>query len=66
MSLKSFHLVFILAAALLACGFGIWNLRVASVTGAHPVAVAVSFGVAAALLAYVPFFVRNMLAVSYL
>ena len=66
MSLKGFHVVFICAAVLLAVGLGFWSLQQpASAPPDHwTVWAAVSFTVAAALIAYEVWFLRKTRRVS--
>ncbi|TSA40805.1 MAG: hypothetical protein D4R57_01395 [Verrucomicrobiales bacterium] len=68
MSLKSFHLIFITAASLLAFGFGWWMLRAYSDSGmkADQIYGVTSLVVGAALLVYEVFFIKKLKNVSYL
>lgn len=62
MSLKAFHIVFIVASALLSLGFGVWALAGA---GALSVA-AVSFLVGAALVVYGVRFLKKVTRTGYI
>jgi len=69
MSLKAFHLVFIVASILLALGFGVWSLL--NYSSPHGVRMdlilAVLSGIAAvALVVYEIFFLKKLKNVSYL
>jgi hypothetical protein len=69
MSLKAFHLVFIVASILLAVGFAAWSvLNYYSPAGsASDLAIGVGSGVAAvALVCYERFFLKKFKNVSYL
>jgi len=62
MSLKAFHIVFIIVATLLALGTGVWCLWVNFMAGApvYAAGAVVSFIVAIALMAYGFWFYRKM------
>jgi hypothetical protein len=68
MSLKTFHLVFIIASILLAAGFGVWELRLWSETHrALDLALgALSCALAVVLTAYSKYFLRKLRSVSFL
>jgi len=69
MSLKAFHVVFILAASALAFGFGVWMLRAYRApegTTADLVWAVASLVVGVALLVYEGFFLKKLKNVSYL
>ena len=69
MSLKAFHIVFIVASTLLAFGFGVWGIRAyASGQGS---AMELSLGVASLVLGlgliwYGKYFLRKLKHISYL
>lgn len=64
MSLKAFHLIFIVAAILLCVVFGAWAWGQAS--GLYRVVAAAAFAAAAGLVVYGAWFVRKLKGVSYL
>jgi hypothetical protein len=69
MSLKAFHLVFIVASILLAVGFGVWSLLnyFSPVGSAWDLAMGVgSVLVAIGLVVYEKFFLKKFKNVSYL
>ena len=68
MSLKAFHVVFIVCSILLAVGFGIWEIVSYSRTASTSQLIMglVSFAVAAALVVYGIRFVRKLRNVGYL
>ncbi len=68
MSLKAFHLVFIVASILLAILFGGWSVRQYSVSGGiGTLAMGVAaFGCGAVMLVYSRWFLRKLREVSYL
>jgi hypothetical protein len=69
MSLKTFHLVFITAASLLAFGFGIWLLREHGAPDGRGSDLAfglVSLALGAGLIVYEVFFLRKTRTVGYL
>lgn len=69
MSLKAFHLVFILSAILLAIGFGVWSfLNYTSPQGSKSdLIIAIASGVVAlALVGYEIYFLKKLKNVSYL
>lgn len=69
MSLKAFHLVFIVASILLAAGFGIWSFMNYSAPHGHKsdLVIAIAAGVAAlALVGYEIYFLKKLKNVSYL
>jgi hypothetical protein len=68
MSLKAFHLVFLVASVLLAFGFGAWSLRQYAATSG---ALELAFGLGSllaglALLAYLRYFLKKLKDISYL
>ncbi len=69
MSLKAFHIVFVIASTLLSVGFGAWAIRAYS-QGDASVAVLilgiVSLFLAIGLVAYGRYFLRKLKDVSYL
>jgi hypothetical protein len=69
MSLKAFHILFIVASTILSCGFGIWAIR-HSLTGESGPA-ELGLGVASIILGigliwYGRFFLRKLKHISYL
>lgn len=56
MSLKAFHIVFILAAVALSFGFGLWSARMEQAVAVR----AASYAISAGLLAYLVWFVRKL------
>ena len=68
MSLKAFHIVFIVAAAFTSLFFGLWAIRDWQATGDRTVLVLgiVSFAVLVALVPYGIWFLRKMKNISYL
>ncbi len=56
MSLKEFHILFIVISSLMAFGLGAWGLQVPG----HPVAAAVGFGAGLALVGYGVWFWRKL------
>jgi hypothetical protein len=62
MSLKAFHIVFIVFSTLLALGTGVWCLWINLVAGApiYAAGAVASFGVAIALMVYGVWFYRKM------
>jgi hypothetical protein len=69
MSLKAFHVVFIIASTLLAAGFGVWAIR-ESVAGQGS-GIDLALGIASLLLVvaliwYGKFFLRKLKHISYL
>jgi hypothetical protein len=69
MSLKAFHLVFIVAAILLAVGFGVWSLMNYASPAGRPADLWVGAGslvVALALIGYERYFLKKFKNVSYL
>jgi len=69
MSLKAFHVVFIVASILLAAGFGVWSfLNYRSPRGtASDLVIAIASGVVAlALVGYEIYFLKKLKNVSYL
>lgn len=68
MSLKTFHIIFITAACLLAFGFGAWQLRSYAAEGVKSDLI---YGVSAlvvglGLVVYEGFFIKKLKKVSYL
>ncbi len=63
MSLKAFHIVFIVASALLSLGFGVWAL---AGDGASAPAAAVAFMVGAALVVYGARFLKKVARTGYI
>ena len=68
MSLKAFHLIFIIAAIALAVGFGIWlaNNYLTDGGAMNLVGALVSFGVAVGLVFYERYFLKKTKNLSYL
>ncbi len=68
MSLKAFHLVFIIASFALALGFGVWALREwrAGEGGSYAAMGIGSLVVAVAIIPYSIWFLRKLKRVSYL
>ena len=69
MSLKSFHIVFITAATLLAIGFGLWcvaQYRAGQASGLELSLGITSFAFAGGLLCYGKYFLRKLKHISYL
>ena len=68
MSLKAFHLIFIIAAIALAVGFGIWLANNYFTDGGamNLVGALVSFGVAVGLVFYERYFLKKTKHLSYL
>ena len=68
MSLKAFHVVFILASTLLSVGFGAWAVREFSTTreAANLVMAGGAFVAGVALIWYSRWFLRKLKHVSYL
>jgi hypothetical protein len=69
MSLKAFHLVFIIASILLALGFGVWsymNYRTPQGSTSDLVVAIVSGVVALGLVGYEIYFLKKLKNVSYL
>jgi len=69
MSLKAFHLVFIVASILLAIGFAVWSfMNYSSPQGTRSdLVVAIVYGVVAlALVGYEIYFLKKLKNVSYL
>jgi hypothetical protein len=69
MSLKAFHLVFIVASILLAIGFGVWsylNYSAPQGTTSDLVVAIISGTVALGLVGYEIYFLKKLKNVSYL
>jgi len=69
MSLKAFHLLFIIAAILLALGFGVWELKSYWSPDGQGRDLALGLGslaAAVALVIYERYFVKKLKKVSYL
>jgi hypothetical protein len=68
MSLKAFHLIFIIAAIALAVGFGCWLVNTYFTDGGalNLVGALVSFGVAVGLVFYERYFLKKTKNLSYL
>jgi len=68
MSLKAFHLVFIIASILLAFGFGVWLARNYFAAGGamNLVGALLSFAAGVALIFYERYFLKKTKNVSYL
>lgn len=68
MSLKAFHVVFVVLSTVLAVGFGLWAIRDYRATGevASMVLGVLSLCCAGALLVYGRWFLRKLKHVSYL
>ncbi len=69
MSLKAFHIVFIVASTALATGFGAWAIRqyVTAQASAGMLALGIaSLLLAGALVAYGKYFLRKLKDISYL
>ena len=69
MSLKAFHLVFIVAAILLAAGFATWSIMNYFAPGGRLADLLVGIGsavVALALIAYERYFLKKLKNISYL
>lgn len=68
MSLKSFHIVFVIISTLLCVGFGFWALDARSENGETSLLVAGvgSLGCGVALVVYGVWFLRKLKEVSYL
>ena len=68
MSLKAFHLIFIIAAIALAVGFGVWLANNYFTDGGamNLVGALVSFGVAVGLVFYERYFLKKTKHLSYL
>ncbi len=68
MSLKAFHVAFILVSTLCALGFGLWEANAYAESGEtlDLVFTCASFAAGAALIAYSRWFVRKLKNVSYL
>ena len=68
MSLKAFHLVFIVASIALAFGFGIWLVRNFFTEGGvlNLIFAVLSFGAAVGLVFYERYFLRKTKDISYL
>lgn len=68
MSLKAFHVVFIIASFALALGFGFWALREwrAGEGGGYAAMGIASLAIAAAIIPYSIWFLRKLKRVSYL
>ena len=68
MSLKAFHLIFIIASIALAIGFGIWLAKNYFTDGGvtNLIGAIVSFGVAVGLVFYERYFLKKTKNVSYL
>ena len=68
MSLKAFHLVFIVAAIALALGFGVWLVRNFFTEGGvlNLIFAVLSFGAAVGLIFYERYFLRKTKDISYL
>jgi hypothetical protein len=68
MSLKAFHLIFIMASMALAIGFGVWLARNFFVEGGviKLVGAVASFGAAVGLVFYERYFLKKTKDVSYL
>jgi hypothetical protein len=68
MSLKAFHLVFIIASIVLAFGFGIWMAVTFFKEGGmvNLIVAFVSFGVAVGLIFYERYFLKKTKNLSYL
>jgi hypothetical protein len=64
MSLKAFHLVFIIVSIALAIGFGVWLVCQGGVM--NVIFGAASFGVAVGLIFYERYFLKKTKDVSYL
>ncbi len=68
MSLKAFHLIFIVASIVLAFGFGVW-LAVQFFSGGgflNLILAAVSFGAGVGLIFYERYFLKKTKNISYL
>lgn len=68
MSLKAFHIVFVIVSTMLTLGFGAWSIREFRATSdvAFLVGGIVSFVLAVALLIYGRWFLRKLQGVGYL
>ena len=68
MSLKAFHIFFILICTVLAAGTGIWALRQYSASGesGHLTMAVLSFAGGIVLLIYCPWFLRKLRNVSFI
>ncbi len=69
MSLKTFHLIFIIAASALAFGCGVWALKDYWSADGRPRDLVFGFGaiiVGVALLVYERYFLKKLKGVSYL
>jgi hypothetical protein len=69
MTLKAFHVVFVLAATLLSAGFGVWSFHTyltAERETVHALLGALSLAFAVGLVVYGGWFLRKMKDVSYL
>ena len=69
MSLKAFHLIFIIASCILAFGFGVWELKNALGADGQTVDLLLGVGSLAAgvgLIIYERYFLKKLKDVSYL
>lgn len=69
MSLKAFHLIFIIAASALAFGCGVWGIKHYLGTDGRPVDLAFGLGSLAAgglLLVYERYFLKKLKNIGYL
>jgi hypothetical protein len=68
MSLKAFHVVFVIASLLLTLGFGLWCIREYSDGGGRQMlfVAGMSFGATVVLAVYGIWFLRKLKHVSYL
>jgi hypothetical protein len=68
MSLKAFHLIFIIASIVLAVGFGIWSAVAFFQAGGviNLIVALVSFGAAVGLVFYERYFLKKTKNISYL
>ncbi len=68
MSLKAFHLVFIIFSLLLSVGLGFWGVRdyMQTQNGTNLLIGIISFAVGAGLVIYAPWFLKKLKAESYL
>jgi hypothetical protein len=66
MSLKAFHVAFVVCSVLLAVGFGVWALLQRTGGTLYLVLGLVSFAVAAGLVVYGVWFLKKLKGVSYL
>lgn len=66
MSLKAFHVVFIIASLLLTLGFGWWCLREAHGSRGMQLAAGGAFAIAVVIVVYGVWFLRKLRKVSFL